>query len=66
MRFVQQGGQEGVRLAARADRILFGSDAPWQDAGKVLEEFLTLPLGRDEQEAICFRNAAELFKISLP
>lgn len=49
-----------------ADRILFGSDAPWQDAGKVLEEFLTLPLGRDEQEAICFRNAAELFKISLP
>lgn len=49
-----------------AERIIFGSDAPWQDAGKVLDEFLSLPLGRDEQEAICFGNAAELFKIPRP
>lgn len=46
-----------------AGRILFGSDAPWQDAGKVLEEFLSLPLGRDEQSAICYGNAAKLFGI---
>lgn len=47
-----------------ADRILFGSDAPWQDAGKVLDEFLSLPLGHDEQKAICFDNASRLFRIS--
>lgn len=46
-----------------ADRILFGSDAPWQDPGEVLEAFLKLPLSDGERRAICHTNACNLFNI---
>ena len=47
-----------------ADRILFGSDAPWQDPGAVLQAFLRLPLHEEEQDAILSGNARRLFRIS--
>ena len=47
-----------------ADRILFGSDAPWQDPGEVLEAFLKLPLSEQERRAICHTNARNLFNIA--
>ena len=43
-----------------ARRILFGTDAPWQDPGKVLEAFLSLPLNESERRAICYDNACRL------
>ena len=43
-----------------ARRILFGSDAPWQDPGEVLEAFLSLPLDEPERRAICCDNACRL------
>lgn len=43
-----------------AHRILFGTDAPWQDPGEVLEAFLALPLSDAERRAICHDNAARL------
>lgn len=43
-----------------AGRILFGTDAPWQDQRKVLEAFCALPLSEKERAAICHDNAAEL------
>ncbi len=46
-----------------AHRILFGSDAPWQDPGKVLHALLALPLTHDELEAICYTNARDLFRL---
>ena len=46
-----------------AERVLFGSDAPWQDAGKVLEAFLSLPLNERERRLVCHDNAAELLGI---
>ncbi len=46
-----------------AHRILFGSDAPWQDAGRVFEALLALPLSREELRMICFTNAVELFHL---
>lgn len=46
-----------------AGRILFGSDAPWQDPGEVLEAFLKLPLSEQERRAICHANASSLFNI---
>ena len=46
-----------------AGRILFGSDAPWQDPGEVLEAFLKLPLSEQERREICYKNASCLFKI---
>lgn len=48
-----------------AHRILFGSDAPWQDPGKVLEAFWKLPLTDAERRAICHDNACELFHLTV-
>ncbi len=44
-----------------AQRILFGSDAPWQDPQDVLNAFLQLPLTEQERQMICYQNAQELF-----
>ena len=45
-----------------AEKILFGSDAPWQDPGEVLEAFLRLPLSDRERQRICYANALERFR----
>ncbi len=44
-----------------AGRILFGTDAPWQDPATVLSEFLKLPLSEKDRRAICYETANELF-----
>lgn len=44
-----------------ADRILFGSDAPWQDPATVLERFFSLDLEEEEREKILHANAERLF-----
>ena len=46
-----------------ANRILFGTDAPWQDPAAVISEFLKLPLSEKERHAICYETASELFEI---
>ena len=43
-----------------ADRLLFGTDAPWQDPRKILGDFLALPLPPALQSAILHENAARL------
>ncbi len=43
-----------------ARRILFGTDAPWQDPAEVLEAFLKLPLSEEDRRAICHDNIAAL------
>jgi len=46
-----------------ANRILFGTDAPWQNPSNILSEFLKLPLTDKERRAICYESAFELFGI---
>ncbi len=46
-----------------AERILFGTDTPWYDAGKHLETIRALPLTLEEQELIFYRNAATLLRL---
>lgn len=48
-----------------ANRILFGTDAPWQDPCEVLEAFLALPLSEAERRAICCGNASQLLRLGL-
>lgn len=48
-----------------AERIPFGTDAPWQDPGKVLDAFLSLPLDGRARRLICHDNAAGLLRISM-
>ncbi len=47
------------------DRILFGSDGPWTDAGAELAELTQIGLTSDELEAVLWRNSAELLGLSL-
>ncbi len=42
------------------DRILFGSDCPWDDPAHEIAMVNRLPLSEDEREAIFFRNAEDL------
>ncbi len=43
-----------------ADRILFGSDSPWDGQGKTCEQLLKLDLTEEETGRILFRNALDL------
>ncbi|MCI8623147.1 MAG: amidohydrolase [Provencibacterium sp.] len=46
-----------------AERILFGSDCPWQDSETAARFIESLPLSDDAKERILFRNAAELLNL---
>lgn len=45
-------------------RVLFGTDAPWQDQAAALAAFLRLPLKLDEQRAILWDNASRLLGLN--
>ena len=48
-----------------ADKILFGTDAPWQTPAKVLDAFRALPFTEAEQRLILWDNAARLLGLPL-
>lgn len=54
-----------IVLGHGTDRVLFGSDAPWTDAGVELEYLRALGLSADDLEAILWRNASELLELDL-
>lgn len=51
-RFVKMVRQHGVA------RVIFATDAPWQDPVRALEYFRQLPFTKEEQHAILWENAA--------
>ncbi len=55
------GKEQFARILAKhgADKILFGSDSPWSDAGKEIANLKTV-LSRDEQEKIFHSNAERI------
>jgi hypothetical protein len=55
--FVRLVRQHGVA------RVLFASDAPWQDPPATLAAFRRLPFTTQEQHAILWENAARLFHL---
>lgn len=46
-----------------ADKILFGSDLPWSDAGEEVNMIKTLGLSKSEMDNIFYLNAKSLLKI---
>ncbi len=46
-----------------ADKILFGSDCPWDDPSKEIGILEKLPLSREEKEQIFYKNAEKLIGI---
>ncbi len=53
---------ETVRLFG-SKRVLFGSDSPWTDQSKSLEDICALPLTQAEKEDILYGNARRLLGI---
>lgn len=56
-------GRDAAReliLAHPGDCLLFGTDSPWADQKKAVEELLSLDLGEDLERRILYRNAARL------
>jgi predicted TIM-barrel fold metal-dependent hydrolase len=47
-----------------ADRVLFGSDAPWSDPEKDADRLLSLGLSDKELELVAWRNAVRLFRLA--
>jgi predicted TIM-barrel fold metal-dependent hydrolase len=45
------------------DRVLFGSDYPWEDPGRAVEVVKSLDLTEDEIQSLLWKNAARLLKI---
>ena len=43
-----------------ADKVLFGSDAPWEDPAKTLDFLRSLDIDANEMQKICGDNAAKL------
>lgn len=54
-----------VRLCRKhgTDRILFGTDSPWQDQGEYIEQLRVMGLSAEEQNAILGKNAAKLLEL---
>ena len=54
-----------VRIVRKhgVERILFGSDAPWQDPREVLAAFLAMPFSDEERRLILSANARRLLGI---
>ena len=50
--------------AQGADKVLFGSDCPWDHPEKEIAMLRRLPLTEEEQELIVHKNAEKLLKIS--
>ena len=48
----------------KAEKILFGSDSPWSDAGKEIGIIKTLKLSDDEKKGILGKNAQRILNIS--
>jgi predicted TIM-barrel fold metal-dependent hydrolase len=49
-----------------SEKILFGSDAPWSDAGKEIENLKSMPISEDGITAILGGNAQRILKINTP
>ena len=61
------GGEEMAELIRDigTDRVVFGSDYPWEEPGRAAEIIRDLGLSEAEEDAIFFSNAAELLGLSL-
>jgi predicted TIM-barrel fold metal-dependent hydrolase len=60
--------EQVLRIIAKhgAHRILYGTDAPWQNPCDYLRRFSALPLRDRDRRWILWDNAAELFGLDMP
>ncbi len=51
-----------IARAHGTDRILFGTDSPWQDLDEAVSDMLSCGLGPDELEAVFWGNAGKVWR----
>lgn len=58
--------EQFTRMVRRfgADRVLFGTDSPWDSAPRELAFIEALPISLEEKENILWRNAAKLLRLT--
>ncbi len=61
--FIEKSAARDIINAHGADKILFGSDCPWEDPAKTLEFLRSLDIDSNDLKKICGRNAAGLLGI---
>ena len=63
--FFWMSDEQIVRMVRKhgVDKILFGTDAPWQKPAQVLDAFLAQPFTEAEQRQILWENAARLLDL---
>ena len=61
----QLSPQQANRMIKKhgADKILFGTDSPWESAGDTLRALERLGLSKEEQEKIRYQNAVKLLNL---
>lgn len=60
MRFMEKAVLEKIFEKHSMDKILFGSDSPWDNQGKSVKDILDLGLNREDCDKILFANAKRL------
>lgn len=65
LRFCSRDSYLRVLDAMGPNRVLFGSDTPWSSVERELRLLQSAHLSQDEMERICWKNAAELLRLSL-
>ena len=63
--FIEPSLARDIINAHGEDRVLFGSDAPWEDPARTLDFLRSLNLSADRLKKICGENAAGLLGVSL-
>ena len=48
------------------DRVMWGTDAPWQKPSEILKRFYDLPFTREEQRKILWANTCRMLQITPP
>ena len=58
--YMEREEMKELILDMRPERVIFGSDYPWEKPGRAAEIIRDLGLSQAEEDAIFFKNAAEL------
>ena len=61
--FIDKAAARDIISAHGADKVLFGSDAPWEDPAKTLKFLRSLSIDPEDLKKICGTNAAGLLGI---
>jgi uncharacterized protein len=63
--YMEQPRMAELILEIGPERVLFGSDYPWEEPGRAARIISALELPKAEEEFILFKNAADLLGLTI-